>query len=96
MTSHMRVAAREQKKKPWDVLQCTTLFYYAALLQSTGWLQLRGEFHFLPFSRQGVLDPGDRYLAETSARPICTAYDTVHAQPYVGRGRRGSPNELST
>ena len=66
------------------------------MLQSTGWLKLRGEFHFLSLSRQGVLDPGDRYLAETSARPICTVYNTVHAQPYVGRGRRGCPIELST
>ena len=46
MNSHMRVAAREQKK-PSDASQCTTLFYYAALLQSTGWLKLREEFHFL-------------------------------------------------
>ena len=44
----------------------------------------------------GVLDPGDGYLAETSPRPVITVYDTIHAQPYVSRGRGGWCNELST
>ena len=70
--------------------------YYAALLQSTGLLKLREEFPLISRAEQGVLDPGDCYLAETSARPMWTTYDTVHAKPYVSRGRRGRPNELST
>ena len=70
--------------------------YYAALLQSTGLLKLREEFPLISRAEQGVLDPRDCYLAETSARPMWTTYDTVHAKPYVSRGRRGCPNELST
>ena len=105
------------KKNTEYALQCPTLFDYAALLQSTGWLSLREEFHLLftmqrlqstgllklreefPLisrAEQGVLDPGDCYLTETSARPTWTTYDTVHAKPYVSRDRRGRPNELST
>ena len=70
--------------------------YYAALLQSTGLLKLREEFPLISRAEQGVLDPGDCYLTETSARPTWTTYDTVHAKPYISRGRRGRPNELST
>ncbi|RMX46196.1 hypothetical protein pdam_00007818 [Pocillopora damicornis] len=77
-----------------DVYSQNVVIY--ALLQSTGLLKLREEFPLISRAEQGVLDPRDCYLAETSARPMWTTYDTVHAKPYVSRGRRGRPNELST